>query len=108
MMMGDVVDLDGTPWRGCARSLLRAAADRLREQHGIALRASFEQEFQLVDADLPAAHSLSFAALRRVDPLGPMLVTALEAAGVEPEVMIARSEEHTSELQSLMRISYAV
>src|SRR3546814_9681521 len=27
---------------------------------------------------------------------------------IEPKVLFARSEEHTSELQSLMRISYAV
>src|SRR3546814_2360752 len=31
-----------------------------------------------------------------------------EAAGVGPEDIEVRSEEHTSELQSLMRISYAV
>src|SRR3546814_5319880 len=30
------------------------------------------------------------------------------AKGYSPEVVHARSEEHTSELQSLMRISYAV
>src|SRR3546814_16426022 len=45
MMMGDVVDLDGTPGRDCARRLLRAADARLREQHGIALRASVRQAF---------------------------------------------------------------
>src|SRR3546814_6822607 len=38
---------------------------------------------------------------RPVDPLFPLM---LECAHQQP----ARSEEHTSELQSLMRISYAV
>src|SRR3546814_10411182 len=33
--------------------------------------------------------------------------TALDLAAVEQTVKLARSEEHTSELQSLMRISYA-
>src|SRR3546814_6986019 len=33
------------------------------------------------------------------------VINALETAGIE---IIGRSEEHTSELQSLMRISYAV
>src|SRR3546814_9898499 len=33
---------------------------------------------------------------------------ALEAMPTPPRVFILRSEEHTSELQSLMRISYAV
>src|SRR3546814_2444448 len=38
---------------------------------------------------------------------GPRPADAMPAGGAEKRV-IARSEEHTSELQSLMRISYAV
>src|SRR3546814_8824791 len=39
----------------------------------------------------------------------PLIYTALgEAAGRQLMLIIARSEEHTSELQSLMRSSYAV
>src|SRR3546814_1834606 len=34
--------------------------------------------------------------------------SALSAFATSPDMLIARSEEHTSELQSLMRISYAV
>src|SRR3546814_4481007 len=33
---------------------------------------------------------------------------SIETSGDAPDVLVARSEEHTSELQSLMRISYAV
>src|SRR3546814_6634308 len=42
--------------------------------------------------------------------LAAMLVAPLPAAAFDPEVLesVVRSEEHTSELQSLMRISYAV
>src|SRR3546814_4128308 len=42
--------------------------------------------------------------------LGGALVTviALAAESIGPERRASRSEEHTSELQSLMRISYAV
>src|SRR3546814_2159519 len=40
---------------------------------------------------------------------GLLTIPALMAAGVPPVAALAtRSEEHTSELQSLMRISYAV
>src|SRR3546814_4732945 len=46
------------------------------------------------------AHAYIFAALRNG---GPIDVRRIENAGVR-----CRSEEHTSELQSLMRISYAV
>src|SRR3546814_1228383 len=35
-------------------------------------------------------------------------IARLRSAGCEPRPQIRRSEEHTSELQSLMRISYAV
>src|SRR3546814_6136225 len=45
------------------------------------------------------------------DPFRPLPERRLhraERAGSEPFIMAARSEEHTSELQSLMRISYAV
>src|SRR3546814_2624258 len=40
------------------------------------------------------------------DPKG--YLCALRDAGDAPYVVVERSEEHTSELQSLMRISYAV
>src|SRR3546814_7752735 len=39
---------------------------------------------------------------------GVLLVMALPALGMRLTLPDARSEEHTSELQSLMRISYAV
>src|SRR3546814_7285806 len=43
-------------------------------------------------------------------PLGAAIVAGAEARGVRHEEAggLSRSEEHTSELQSLMRISYAV
>src|SRR3546814_2789045 len=37
-----------------------------------------------------------------------MMLRQLQRAGHKPIVVMGRSEEHTSELQSLMRISYAV
>src|SRR3546814_8203613 len=41
-------------------------------------------------------------------PLGEMLAGRARELLREAEEMVLRSEEHTSELQSLMRISYAV
>src|SRR3546814_5963185 len=46
----------------------------------------------------PIDHSRAEAAIKRV----------YRAAGIDPPERFLRSEEHTSELQSLMRISYAV
>src|SRR3546814_7890711 len=64
--------------------------------------------------------SENLAAIRRLDPLADIaqvrglpvidrdLVLAISHAGRMLAVDLRRSEEHTSELQSLMRISYAV
>src|SRR3546814_9081719 len=43
-----------------------------------------------------------------ISMVGALVVAALMISAAVPVVPIARSEEHTSELQSLMRISYAV
>src|SRR3546814_9720585 len=40
--------------------------------------------------------------------LAPQVDQMLRTTGVDPDMVGARSEEHTSELQSLLRISYAV
>lgn len=89
MIAGDLVELDGQPWRGCTRTLLRQALADLKAATGLTVVAAFEHEFQLLGADPPAAHAFSLEALRRVDPFGPSLIAALEEAGIEPEVMIA-------------------
>src|SRR3546814_4380123 len=65
-----------------------------------ALQASRDNGFQSVNADLiyglPKQTLDSFS--RTLDKL----------IGLSPDRIALRSEEHTSELQSLMRISYAV
>jgi glutamine synthetase len=89
MVIGDIVELDGTPWSCCPRTILKAAVAELKAATGLSLRVAFEQEFQVFGADFPAAHPLSVGALRRADPFAPRLAAALDEAGVEPEVLIA-------------------
>ncbi len=89
MIMGDIVELDGQPWLGCTRNLLKEALSDLKAETGLAIIATFEQEFQLLDTDLPAAHPFSLTAIRRTDPFAPRLMAALQEAGVEPEMVIA-------------------
>src|SRR3546814_2463098 len=48
------------------------------------------------------------AVLLAVKGVGPTVLERLETLGIASMEALARSEEHTSELQSLMRISYAV
>lgn len=89
MVAGDIVELDGSPWLGCTRTMLKDALAELKAATGLSVTAAFEQEFQIDGASFAPAHSLSFAALRRADPFAPTLVAALEEAGVSPEVIIA-------------------
>jgi glutamine synthetase len=89
IVFGNIVGLDGSPWNCCTRTLLKNALNRLRNEHGINLLASFEQEFQLLGAALPPSHALSFAALRSADEYTSRLMAALDEAGVDPEVVIS-------------------
>lgn len=83
----DIANLDGTPWEGCVRSMLKAAVAEL-EALGLRVVAAFEQEFQILGANWPAAPSFALSAQRRADPFGPMLMAALRAAGCEPECFL--------------------
>ncbi|TJW17564.1 MAG: glutamine synthetase [Mesorhizobium sp.] len=89
MVAGNIVELDGSPWLGCTRTMLRDALAELKAATGLSVIAAFEHEFNIADANLAPGHSLSFAALRRADPFAPNLMAALEEAGVAPEVVIA-------------------
>lgn len=89
MIPGNIVELDGSPWSCCTRTLLRAALDDLKAETGLSVIAAVEQEFQVFGADFAPGHVLSFGGLRRADPFAPHLMAALDDAGVEPEVAIA-------------------
>src|SRR3546814_7164627 len=56
----------------------------------------------------PARAEPFYAAIRRHWPALPDGALAPAYAGIRPKLQAPRPEEHTSELQSLMRISYAV
>jgi glutamine synthetase len=89
LMPGNLVELDGTPWSCCTRTILQHALADLKSATGLTLKVSFEHEFQLLDADLPAEHVLSFAGLRRADGFASQVVSALDEAGISPEVIIS-------------------
>ncbi len=89
LVPGNLVELDGTPWSCCTRTMLRHALADLKAATGFSLLAAVEQEFQLFGSDFPPSHVLSFEALRRADPFASQLIAALTEAGVAPEVIIA-------------------
>ena len=89
VVIGDILNLDGSPWSCCTRHILREALAQLKADMGLTVIAGFEQEFKILAADIPGDHSFSVSALRRMDPFAGRLMAALEEAGVEPDVVIA-------------------
>lgn len=89
IVMGDLTELDGSPWPGCTRSLLKGALAELKQRHGLNLVAAVEQEFQLIGTGSAGAHPFSLSAMRRTDPFAPTLMAALDQAGIAPEVILA-------------------
>lgn len=84
----DITDLGGNPWDCCVRSFLKRTLDEFEREAGLKVIAAVEQEFQLLGVDWPEAPSFSLRAQRRADPFGPLLMTALEEAGAEPETFL--------------------
>src|SRR3546814_3192172 len=80
------------PYTTLFRSLLRTVGDRLRALTNV------------VELAIPYERGDLLAAVHRE---GEVLVEVPDDAAMRVRVRL-RSEEHTSELQSLMRISYAV
>jgi glutamine synthetase len=89
MVMSDIVNLDGTPWLCCPRSFLKRALADLKREAGISLMASFEHEFQILDANWCNAPAFSLQAQRRADRFAAALMAALRIGGLDPETFIA-------------------
>src|SRR3546814_4484999 len=93
----------------CSSDLSRSAArGGRRSSRGRLVRIGDDQHqrlaARLADADLRAP-----VEPRRGPGLQqPFLAVRMDDAGARQDIINLRSEEHTSELQSLMRISYAV
>lgn len=85
---GDLTDLDGQPWEGCVRSMLKEAVALLEAEAGLRVVAAFEHEFCLLDTGRPSGQPFALSKQRAADPFGSMLVSALSEGGCEPEVFL--------------------
>lgn len=95
----DTVGTDGSPWEACPRTFLATALRDLEREAGVRLMATFEHEFQLLD-DSPPPPPFSLTAQRRVEPFGPMVVSALLQAGIELEIFEPEFGEHQFEFST--------
>lgn len=80
-MLGDIRELDGTPWGCCTRSILKGALDRLERVAGIRPYVAFEHEFQIKGVtEAPAAYAMAGFSARR--GMGEAVMAALRQAGL--------------------------
>src|SRR3546814_3227035 len=90
---------------------LRLTADRLTaidsDEAAVALDADLAFTGRLPDYRLAGTVTVLPSEIRIPEQLPPSVIE-LDVTEVRDGVIVRRSEEHTSELQSLMRISYAV
>lgn len=83
-LLADVAETDRTPWSCCPRTLLKNVVAELRAA-GLVPHVSFEHEFVYTGARSRPGDGYALDALRRHGPFGELFLSALHAAGLEPD-----------------------
>ncbi len=96
-VMSDVVNLDGSDFVACPRTILRQAIAALKKETGLSVTASFEHEFQFTDGAGEGA-PFSLAKLRGMEVFAEDLFTALDQAGLGPENLLPEYGGHQFEV----------
>lgn len=85
LLLGDILELDGSPWECCTRSILKQALARLERLSGLRVTAAFEQEFHIRALDRPPGDAFTFEGFHRCAAFGEALISALRQAGMVPD-----------------------
>src|SRR3546814_6261867 len=94
-------DFETRHWQ--TRSIFRQRYAEIEQLLGLDPSQTSDEKKELIGAYFCHENSYAAAAL-----MNPSVVPHPDQSGLRPGCQRIRSEEHTSELQSLMRISYAV
>ena len=87
--LGDIRQLDGTPWACCPRDFARRALAALQDAAGVQLLSAFEHEFVYTGVADQPGNPYSLDAMRRQGVFAEAFVAALRAAGCEPDSFMA-------------------
>lgn len=87
-ILGDVLNLDGSPWDCCLRSLLKRAVTALEQEAGLRIYAAFEHEFHYWGGDTRTGDSYALSAMRGSERFCADLLGALRANGLEPDTLL--------------------
>src|SRR5579872_117080 len=83
--LGDIRTLDDVPWDFCPRQVLRRALERLKQETGLRLLATFEQEFLYSGVAEYPHQPYELRGYRRQGIFGEALLAAMRRAGVIPD-----------------------
>jgi glutamine synthetase len=86
--IADIKTLEGTPWDFCPRHVLRRALDRMQNETGFSLLATFEQEFTYSGVG-PLQQPYELDSYRRQGIFGETLLAALRQVGIIPDSFLA-------------------
>ena len=93
----NILELSGLPWNLCTRTFLRNTLTRFAEKTGCQVTAAFEQEFVFLINAAIRKPGFSYQAGRQGEPFATFFMTALEQAGLEPEMFLAEFGENQFE-----------
>ena len=81
--IGNILQLDGTPWECCTRSLAQQALEDLKQEAGLQFFSAFEHEFFYSGAEKENWSGFSLEGYRKNAVFAETFVAALEKAGVQ-------------------------
>jgi glutamine synthetase len=102
--LGDIRTLDGVPWEFCPRHVLRRALERLEDETGLRLLASFEQEFIYTGVAAHPPQPYELDAYRRQGLFGEALLAAMRQVGVIPDSFLSEYGPRQFEVTSVPAI----
>lgn len=85
LVLGDVQNLDDSPWSCCPRTFLRRGLEKLETEFDLTLLAAFENEFVYTGVEDRAGSSYAFDMYRRSGGFGSQILAELRAAGIIPD-----------------------
>jgi glutamine synthetase len=88
VILGEVQNLDGTPWSCCPRAFLRRAVEALEAEAGLRLLVSFEHEFWLEGAEERPGDAYAVSSLRGLESFIGDFIGALRANAIPPDTFL--------------------
>lgn len=87
-VLGDILNLDGSPWAMCTRSILKSALERLHRVARLRLLSAFEHEFQFTSNPTGIGHAYTLQGLSSRRVFAERLIGAMRAAGLAPDTIM--------------------